>query len=65
MANPITAIQKFYDETVEQLKKCTWPTGRELYESTVVVVMTLIVVTVFVMLADWACEWTIKLITVG
>ena len=42
MINPIAAIQKYYDETVEQLKKCTWPTGSELYESTVVVISSMV-----------------------
>ncbi|MBR0458363.1 MAG: preprotein translocase subunit SecE [Victivallales bacterium] len=65
MVNPITAIQKFYDETIEQLKKCTWPTGHELYESTVVVITTMILVTLFVMVADWVCELAVKYITVG
>ena len=65
MVNPITAIQKFYDETIEQLKKCTWTTGHELYESTVVVITTMILVTLFVMVADWVCELAVKYITVG
>ena len=65
MTNPIAAIQKFYGETIEQLKKCSWPTGHELYESTVVVISTLVITTVFVMLADWLCELAVKFITVG
>jgi preprotein translocase subunit SecE len=65
MANPITAIQKYYDETVEQLKKCSWPTGRELYESTVLIVSSMVILTVFVMLIDWACELAVRFLTVG
>lgn len=65
MTNPITAIQKYYEETIEQLKKCTWPTRKELYDSTAVVVTSLVILTVFVMVADWGCEAAVRLITGG
>lgn len=65
MENPVKAIQKYYDETIEQLKKCTWPTAKELYDSTVVVVSTLVITTVFVMIADWICEAGVRFITGG
>ena len=65
MENPVKAIQKYYDETIEQLKKCTWPTPKELYDSTVVVVCTLVITTVFVMVTDWVCEAAVRYITGG
>ena len=52
MKNPIAAIKKLYDETVAELKKCTWPTYQELYESTMVVISSLILLSVFVVVAD-------------
>ncbi len=52
MNNPIAAIKKLYDETVAELKKCTWPTRQELYESTLVVVSSLVLLSVFVFVAD-------------
>ena len=52
MKNPIAAIKKLYDETVAELKKCTWPTRQELYESTMVVVSSLVLLSVFVFVAD-------------
>lgn len=63
MKNPIKAIQKYYDETVEQLKKCTWPSSKELYDSTAVVVTSMVLITVFVMVVDWACEFAVRFIT--
>ena len=65
MSNPITAIQKYYEETVEQLKKCTWPSFGELYESTVVVVSSMILLTVFVLVVDWVCATAVRFITSG
>lgn len=63
MKNPIVAIQKLYNETVSELKKCSWPTRRELYESTIVVVSSLIILTLFVSIVDWLCEATVRFIT--
>ena len=65
MSNPIIAIQKYYDETVEQLKKCTWPSWNELYESTVVVVTSMVLLTIFVLVVDWVCGAAVRFITSG
>jgi len=65
MSNPILAIQKYYGETIEQLKKCSWPTRKELYDSTLVVVSSLVILTVFVMLVDWICGTGVRFITGG
>ena len=65
MINPIAAIQKYYDETVDQLKKCTWPTGSELCESTVVVISSMVLMTVFVLVVDWICGAAVRFITSG
>jgi len=63
MSNPIQAIQNYYEGTVEQLKKCTWPSRKELCDSTVVIVFTMILATLFVMVADWVCEFLVRFIT--
>ena len=64
MKNPIAAIKKLYDETVAELKKCTWPTRQELYESTMVVVSSLILLSVFVFVADKLFLLAVNWITV-
>ena len=63
MKNPIVAIQKLYNETVSELKKCSWPTRRELYDSTIVVVSSLIILPLFVSVVDWLCEVAVRFIT--
>jgi len=52
MRNPIHGIRRFYQETVAELKKCTWPTWRELVESTVVVIVSVIILAAFVAALD-------------
>ena len=49
MTNPIKAIQNLYFETVAEMKKCTWPTRKELVRSTAVVLTSLALLTVMVM----------------
>ena len=52
MVNPIKAIRTIYSETVAELKKCTWPTRKELYKSTTAVLSGLAILTVTVMVLD-------------
>lgn len=63
MKNPIVAIQNLYNETTSELKKCSWPSRQELYESTVVVVSSLIILSLFVSIADWLFEGAVRYIT--
>lgn len=63
MKNPITLIKTLYDETVAELKKCTWPTRQELYESTLVVVSSLVIMSLFVFVADKVFLMAVNLIT--
>ena len=63
MQNPIHKVRGFYQEIVGELKKCTWPTREELRESTAVVIASVIIMSVFVAAADWACQMLIRLMT--
>ena len=65
MTNPVKAIQKYYFETVSELKKCTWPTRQELYESTLVVVSSLVLLAAFVMIVDWVSGFAVRFVTSG
>ena len=62
MQNPIQLIRNFYQETVAELKKCTWPTRTELTESTAVVIISVLLLSVFVAAADWLSQTLIQLI---
>ncbi len=63
MWNPIVKIRTGWHSVVSELKKCTWPTVPELRESTVVVVMTVVILTAWVALADQVCGHLVRLIT--
>ena len=48
----LQAFRKYVMETREQLRKCTWPTRDELYQHTVVVLLSTLMMGVFTVLAD-------------
>jgi preprotein translocase SecE subunit len=50
---------------VVQLKKCTWPTKKELYESTIVVVSSLVLLAAFVMIVDFISGLAVRFVTSG
>ncbi|MGN0866849.1 MAG: preprotein translocase subunit SecE [Oligosphaeraceae bacterium] len=62
MTNPIKAIQNLYFETVAEMKKCTWPTRKELIRSTAVVLTSLALLTVMVLVFDWVSQGFVRLI---
>jgi len=62
MTNPIKAIQNVYFETIAEMKKCTWPTKKELWRSTGVVISSLVILTVMVMVFDWVFQAGVRLV---
>jgi len=48
----IEALKTFLGEVKAELKKCTWPTRRELLGSTMVVVVSVAILGLFVGLSD-------------
>ena len=63
MTNPIQGIRTIYNETIAELKKCTWPTRKELYEYVSVVLSGLVIFTVTVMVYDIVFQFAVKFIT--
>jgi len=47
-----SALTRFLREVLVELKKTTWPTMNELVKFTVVVIVTIVVVAVFLAVAD-------------
>ncbi len=45
-------IRQFLSEVVVELKKSAWPTRKELVDSTLVVIVTVVILGVFIALAD-------------
>lgn len=63
MWNPIEKITNTYNATVSELKKCTWPSWQELKESTVVVIVSVAIISVFVAGIDAAAGGLVSLVT--
>jgi preprotein translocase subunit SecE len=49
----IGKIKSFANDVAKEMKKVSWPTKEQLKESTMVVVVTTLLFTVFVYLIDW------------
>ena len=58
----IEKIKVFLAETRTELKKVTWPTREELRESTRVVIVSTILVTIFVGIVDQILNRIIRLV---
>jgi len=52
MTNPFLRMRDFLVEVTAELKKSSWPTRKELIDSTMVVIVTVLILGVFVALAD-------------
>ena len=57
-------IRRFIGETVAELARCSWPTRRQLLESTVLVVFAIVVLACFVAGVDEVARIIIRLVTV-
>jgi len=61
MKNPFRSIRIFWKETVTELKKASWPNRSELRESTIVVLIAVVILGTFITLADFSLmnwvEW--------
>ena len=56
-------IRSFFEEVVAELKKSAWPTRKELIDSTIVVIITVLILGIFVALADVVFVRLIGLLT--
>jgi len=59
----LVKIRNFIEETVEELKKCTWPSVDELKGSTVVVMLTIAILGAYTVGVDWILSAIMRLIT--
>ena len=50
--NLVIKTKAFFAEVVTELKKSAWPTRKELLDSTLVVIVTMLILGVFVSVAD-------------
>jgi preprotein translocase subunit SecE len=63
MANPLVKTRDFLTEVVVELKKSAWPTRRELVDSTIVVIVTVLALGLFVAFADLVFLKIVALLT--
>jgi preprotein translocase subunit SecE len=56
-------IRVFFEETAEELKKCSWPSRAQLLESTMLVIVALIALSIFVTVVDQVLLYAINLVT--
>lgn len=56
-------IRNFFLNTAEEMRKCTWPSRDQLVESTLIVIITLIVLAAYVFGIDWILIKIVKLLT--
>jgi len=45
-------LQNFFSDVGVEMKKCTWPSRQELIESTVVVIVSVLLISAFVGVSD-------------
>ena len=48
----VAAVRTFIEEVRQELKKCSWPNRSELVDSTMVVIVSVVIVGVFVGASD-------------
>ncbi len=58
----ISALKTFVHEVKVELVKCSWPTREELMESTIVVIVSVIILGFFVGISDTVLMHMLKLI---
>jgi len=55
------AIQRFFRETMGELRKVHWPTWPEARRLTIIVIVVLILMAIFLGLVDWAANQVLLL----
>jgi preprotein translocase subunit SecE len=54
-------IQRFFRETIGELRKVNWPTWPEARRLTIIVIVVLIIMALFLGLVDWAASQLLAL----
>ncbi len=63
MKNPFRKIRIFYNETLNELKKSSWPDRKELKDSTIVVIIAVALLGGYVSLVDFSLFQVVSLFT--
>jgi len=63
MKNPFSSVRIFFIETVDELKKASWPTRTELRDSTIVVILASLLLGLFTAVSDFSLVNVVELLT--
>ncbi len=63
MKNPFRSTRIFFVEMVDELKKATWPTRKELFDSTIVVIVAAVILGIFTSISDFSLYQVVDLFT--
>ena len=63
MKNPFRSTRIFFGEMLDELKKATWPTRKELFDSTIVVIVAAVILGLFTSISDFALYQVVDLFT--
>lgn len=63
MKNPFRSVRIFTGEMIGELKKASWPTRTELRDSTLVVIVAVIILGAFTSIADFSLYEVVTLFT--
>jgi len=61
--NPVVRTKAFCVEVVTELKKSAWPTRKDLLDSTVMVIVTMLILGIFVAAADFMFQRIVGMLT--
>jgi preprotein translocase subunit SecE len=61
--NPFRRVSQFYLETVDELRKASWPDWPELRDSTLLVIITVAILGVYICASDFSLFNLIKFFT--
>jgi preprotein translocase subunit SecE len=63
MKNPFRSTRIFLGEMVGELQKATWPTKAELRDSTIVVIVAVLIMGIFTSISDFSLTQVVVLFT--
>jgi preprotein translocase subunit SecE len=63
MKNPFRSVRIFTGEMAGELKKASWPTAVELRDSTLVVIVAVVIFGIFTSIADFSLYQVVTLFT--
>ncbi|MCE2861625.1 MAG: preprotein translocase subunit SecE [Verrucomicrobiota bacterium] len=63
MKNPFRSTRIFLGEMVGELQKATWPTKTELRDSTIVVIVAVLIMGIFTSISDFSLTQVVVLFT--